>query len=173
MSHRLVDALLYFSSAKIILMMQLNIRLKLIKSTNYTYTYYLCSHTAINKKDASYSINIYLYIFNINKASTMIFFNRSNKSKHKDFNSVRVDMHSHLIPGVDDGAKDVSDSIQIISGLKELGFSKLFTTPHTLQDIHPNNHETLKKGHDLLYGYIPKGISLELSSEYYIIRVVF
>lgn len=97
----------------------------------------------------------------------MIFFNRSNKSKHKDFSSVGVDMHSHLIPGVDDGAKDVADSIQLINGLKELGFIKLYTTPHTLQDIHPNTHESLKRGHSLLDGLLPEGISLDLSSEYY------
>jgi protein-tyrosine phosphatase len=68
----------------------------------------------------------------------MIFFKSSNKNKKLDFTEIGVDMHSHLIPGVDDGAKDVADSIQIIQGLKGLGFTKLFTTPHTLQDIHPN-----------------------------------
>lgn len=97
----------------------------------------------------------------------MIFFKRSNKSKYKDFSSIEIDMHSHLIPGVDDGAKDVADSVQIIIGLKELGFSTLITTPHTLQDIHPNTHETLKNGHALLNDHVPDGIKLELSSEYY------
>jgi protein-tyrosine phosphatase len=97
----------------------------------------------------------------------MIFFKRSNKSKHSDFSEIITDMHSHLIPGVDDGAKDVADSIQIINGLKELGFQKLFTTPHTLQEIHPNTHETLKSGHALLDGKLPEGMTLNLSSEYY------
>lgn len=97
----------------------------------------------------------------------MIFFKRSSKSKHKDFSTVGVDMHSHLIPGVDDGARDVADSIQLINGLKELGFAKLYTTPHTLQDIHPNTHETLKNAHGLLTGQLPEGITLDLSSEYY------
>ena len=97
----------------------------------------------------------------------MIFFNSSKKSKYKDFSSIMVDMHSHLIPGVDDGAKDVADSIQLIRGLQDLGFTKLFTTPHTLQDIHPNTHETLKKAHALLNGLLPENITLKLSSEYY------
>lgn len=97
----------------------------------------------------------------------MIFFKRSNKSKHKDFSDIGVDMHSHLLPGVDDGAKDVADSIQLIRGLKELGFKKLYTTPHTLQDIHPNTHETLKNAHKLLEGQLPDEIALGLSSEYY------
>lgn len=98
----------------------------------------------------------------------MFFFNRSSKSKYTDFSSIGIDMHSHLIPGVDDGAKDVQDSIQIISGLKELGFHHLITTPHTLQDIHPNTAETLRDGHSKLDGNLPDGITLTLSSEYYL-----
>ncbi|WP_316790851.1 tyrosine-protein phosphatase [Pedobacter frigoris] len=98
----------------------------------------------------------------------MLFFNKKFKSPYSDFTIIGTDMHSHLIPGVDDGAKDIADSIQIISGLKELGFSKLYTTPHTLQDIHPNTHESLKKGHSLLDNQIPEGITLNLSSEYFL-----
>lgn len=98
----------------------------------------------------------------------MFFFNRSQKANHSDFSAVGLDMHSHLIPGVDDGAKDVEDSLQLISGLKSLGFEHLITTPHTLQDIHPNTKESLTKGHGLLTGKLPEGISLNLSSEYYL-----
>jgi len=98
----------------------------------------------------------------------MFFFNRSKNSNYSDFSSIGIDMHSHLIPGVDDGAKDVQDSIQLISGLKELGFHHLITTPHTLQDIHPNTTETLKNGHSKLDGKLPEGITLNLSSEYYL-----
>jgi len=98
----------------------------------------------------------------------MFFFNRSKKSQHKDFTAIGADMHSHLIPGVDDGAKDVADSIQLITGLQQLGFNKLYTTPHTLQDIHPNTRDSLQKGYDLLNGNIPTGVELMLSSEYYL-----
>ncbi|WP_379088148.1 tyrosine-protein phosphatase [Pedobacter sp. UC225_65] len=98
----------------------------------------------------------------------MFFFNRSRNSSHSDFSAVGLDMHSHLIPGVDDGAKDVEDSIQLISGLKSLGFEHLITTPHTLQDIHPNTMDSLSKGHTLLDGKLPEGSSLSLSSEYYL-----
>lgn len=100
----------------------------------------------------------------------MFFFKRSNQKNHTytDFSTIGLDMHSHLIPGVDDGAKDVEDSIQLIKGLSELGFRELITTPHTLQDIHPNTRESLQHGHSLLDGQLPTGISLTLSSEYYL-----
>jgi protein-tyrosine phosphatase len=97
----------------------------------------------------------------------MFFFNRS-QSNHADFSSVVVDMHSHLIPGVDDGAKDVRDSVQLITGLKELGFQHLITTPHTLQDIHPNTADILTNAHAKLKNELPSGIKVELSSEYYL-----
>ncbi len=96
----------------------------------------------------------------------MLFFRKRNKNS--DFSTVGIDMHSHLIPGVDDGAKDIEDSLNLITGLKELGFAQLYTTPHTLQDIHPNTNITLQKGFSLLNGKLPKGIQLNLSSEYYL-----
>ncbi|MGY3055253.1 protein-tyrosine phosphatase [Pedobacter sp. UYEF25] len=98
----------------------------------------------------------------------MLFFNRSRRDQFTDFSQIGLDMHSHLIPGVDDGAKDLSDSLALINGLKSLGFDHLITTPHTLQDIHPNTRESLGCGHALLDGKLPSGITLRLSSEYYL-----
>ena len=97
----------------------------------------------------------------------MFFFKRKNHA-HTDFSAIAVDMHSHLIPGVDDGAQDVTDSLALINGLNELGFTNLFTTPHTLKDFHPNTKESLQKGHSLLDGQLPAGMNLTLSSEYYL-----
>jgi protein-tyrosine phosphatase len=96
----------------------------------------------------------------------MFFFQKRNKNS--DFSAVGVDMHSHLVPGVDDGAKDVNDSLALIKSLQELGFNHLFTTPHTLQDIHPNTNTSLQEGFSLLNGKIPEGLSISLSSEYYL-----
>ena len=98
----------------------------------------------------------------------MLFFTSSRKGRHTDFREVCLDMHSHIIPGVDDGAKDITDSLALMNGLKKLGFDHLFTTPHTQQDIHPNTKEGLEKAHALLNCKIPKGLTLRLSSEYYL-----
>lgn len=96
----------------------------------------------------------------------MFLFKRNKSSGYSDFSKIGIDMHSHLIPGVDDGAKDVANSIELIKGLKELGFSHFITTPHTLQDIHPNSSEILQEAHALLDGNLPENVTLELSSEY-------
>lgn len=106
------------------------------------------------------------YIWELTFEQTMFFFKR--KPLYNDFSAIGIDMHSHLIPGVDDGAQEVSDSLALISGLKELGYRHLFTTPHTLADYHPNTKDTLEHGYSLLYGKLPTGISLNLSSEYYL-----
>ena len=41
-----------------------------------------------------------------------------------DLSGLVTDMHSHLVPGIDDGATDVANSIELINGLRELGYQK-------------------------------------------------
>ena len=63
-----------------------------------------------------------------------------------DFSDVRVDIHSHLIPGIDDGARDLDDSIAMIKELKNQGFSKIITTPHIMSDLYKNTPEIINSG---------------------------
>src|SRR5689334_10619699 len=60
-----------------------------------------------------------------------------------DLSGVVTDMHSHLVPGVDDGATDVDNSLELIRGLMDLGFQQFITTPHILWDIFKNNTKTI------------------------------
>lgn len=39
-------------------------------------------------------------------------------------------LHSHYLPGVDDGVRSLEEAIALCEGLKAAGFSKLVTTPH-------------------------------------------
>lgn len=59
------------------------------------------------------------------------------------FNDTFVDIHSHLLPGIDDGAKVLDDSIQLISRMASLGIKKFVTTPHVLGDVYPNTPEII------------------------------
>ena len=54
-----------------------------------------------------------------------------------------VDIHSHLLPGIDDGAEDMAQSVRYISSLEELGFSKLLCTPHIFPEMYDNSPETI------------------------------
>jgi tyrosine-protein phosphatase YwqE len=59
-------------------------------------------------------------------------------------------MHSHLIPGIDDGAPDLESAIQLIRGLNDLGYKKLITTPHKMWDMYKNSREVNLEGHKKL-----------------------
>ena len=54
-----------------------------------------------------------------------------------------IDIHSHILPGIDDGSPNVETSLVLCNGLKQLGFSKLIATPHVISDTHPNTPETV------------------------------
>ena len=77
-------------------------------------------------------------------------FGRKEKFEYEelhDFSDIRNDMHSHFLFGIDDGAKSLDDSIEMIKVMKEMGYKKLITTPHVMADtyrIHPqmaSSHE--------------------------------
>jgi protein-tyrosine phosphatase len=55
-------------------------------------------------------------------------------------------MHSHLIPGIDDGAPDQETSLQLIRGLMDLGYKKIITTPHVNGDVFRNTPATIGDG---------------------------
>lgn len=49
-----------------------------------------------------------------------------------------VDIHSHLLPGIDDGATSIEDTTKLIEGLTTFGFKKFITTPHVLGEVWNN-----------------------------------
>lgn len=82
-----------------------------------------------------------------------------------------VDLHSHLIPGIDDGAQSMEESIILIKALKDLGYQKLITTPHIMFDNYQNTRQTILNGlqkvqEELLIRDIP--IELDATAEYYV-----
>ena len=52
---------------------------------------------------------------------------------------VTTDIHSHILPGIDDGSPDIETSLQLIKGLYNLGYRKLVATPHVIGDFYRNN----------------------------------
>ena len=100
----------------------------------------------------------------------MFFFKKKNIPP-LDLGWLRTDMHSHLIPGIDDGAKDITSSIQLIKGFIELGYKKIITTPHILWEIYPNTSDIINKGVTELKAAIDQeGLKIEIhaAAEYFI-----
>jgi tyrosine-protein phosphatase YwqE len=97
------------------------------------------------------------------------------KSKRKvqldNLSAIGIDMHSHLIPGIDDGSISNEESLQMILALQDLGYTKLITTPHIMSGGYDNTTEIITSGRDKLAGFLKdKGVTLALerSSEYYL-----
>lgn len=85
--------------------------------------------------------------------------------------SVEVDIHSHLIPGIDDGVKDEQESLKILKTLKSFGYKKVITTPHIHSDYYPNTREIILAGLQELQEAVKReqlGIEVEAAAEYYI-----
>mgnify|MGYP000459528470 CR=1 FL=1 len=61
-----------------------------------------------------------------------------------------VDMHNHLLPGIDDGAKNVDESVHLIQGFSEFGVKNFIATPHIMHNYYDNNPETIQKALSLL-----------------------
>lgn len=53
-------------------------------------------------------------------------------------------MHSHLLPGIDDGSPDIPTSLLLLKGLQDLGIENFIATPHILWDIYKNTNETIE-----------------------------
>lgn len=88
-----------------------------------------------------------------------------------DFSFLGADMHSHLVPGIDDGAPDPQTSLAMIRGLQELGFSKLITTPHVQREFYDNDREKISTHFGRLQGFLQdQQVSMEMgvAAEYYL-----
>jgi len=55
-----------------------------------------------------------------------------------DLAALEVDMHSHLLPGLDDGAETLEQSVELVRAMQELGYRKLVMTPHVMGDFYKN-----------------------------------
>ena len=88
-----------------------------------------------------------------------------------DYHLLGADMHSHLIPGIDDGSPDLATSVQLVDALVHLGFKKLITTPHVMQDMYPNKRDDILRPYELLKKELDKaGLQVELAvaAEYFL-----
>lgn len=88
-----------------------------------------------------------------------------------DFSLLGTDMHSHLLPGIDDGSPDIETSLLLVRGLSELGFKKLITTPHIMQDMYPNTKDDILQRYELLKDSVAgSGMDVELgiAAEYFL-----
>ncbi len=87
-----------------------------------------------------------------------------------DLSRFKVDIHSHLIPGIDDGSQSMDQTIAMLAKFQELGYKKVITTPHVMSDSFPNTSENILAGLEDVRAEIKKvglTIEIEAAAEYY------
>ena len=99
-------------------------------------------------------------------------FKKSEGKKNVTFNysSIIVDMHSHVLPGIDDGAQTPQESIVLIRRLMDVGIKKIIATPHIMADYYRNTSETINAALNLLKAELKKeniDILIEAAAEHY------
>ena len=88
-----------------------------------------------------------------------------------DFSVLKTDIHSHFIPGIDDGSPNMETTISLIKELQGLGFKKVITTPHVMSDFYKNSSDIILKGlTDIRSELKVQNINMEIeaAAEYYI-----
>ncbi len=93
----------------------------------------------------------------------------SKKTSNKTV-SLLADIHSHLLPSLDDGVKDFSEALNVIRHFRDLGYQKLVTTPHIMSDTYRNDAATIRGRLSELISFLSENemdIKVEAAAEYY------
>ena len=81
---------------------------------------------------------------------------------------MKLDFHSHILPGIDDGATDINDAVQLATAMKEWGFERVTCTPHITNKFR-NTPETIRPAFEQLQEALyVNGVDLDMkmSAEY-------
>jgi len=104
--------------------------------------------------------------------TVMVISNVLNLFSNSEFkNPLTVDLHSHLLPGIDDGVRTLKESLAIIKKFKSLGYTKLITTPHIISDSYTNTQEIIQEKLSVVQEALKKeqiNITIEAGAEHYI-----
>jgi len=93
------------------------------------------------------------------------------KENKKKIPKLKVDLHSHLIPGIDDGSQSMEESLSLLREMESLGYQKIITTPHIMSDAYKNTPEIVKNGLSELRKIALKEdvkIEIDAAAEYYL-----
>lgn len=97
-----------------------------------------------------------------------LFKEKPYKAEHNPF---KFDIHSHLLPGIDDGAQNLKESLDLIKQFHLLGYSKLITTPHIISDSYPNTQDIISEKLYTVQNALKIeniNINIEAGAEYYV-----
>lgn len=80
-----------------------------------------------------------------------------------------TDIHCHIIPGIDDGAKDSNISVSLVEAMQQWGIKRIIATPHVTEETFENTPESISKAYGILKEAMEKEniqIPISYSAEY-------
>jgi len=98
-------------------------------------------------------------------------FNFFKKKEPKNTTPIYTDLHSHLLPGLDDGVESFDESIEIITAFSQMGYKKIITTPHIMHDFYNNSAEGITDKLKELRSIVNDeglDIKIDAAAEYYL-----
>jgi len=98
-------------------------------------------------------------------------FKTKKNSSHGIFESIHTDMHSHFLPGIDDGSPNLETSLELIRRMMKLGYKKFITTPHIMWEMYKNTPEIINEKLELLRSALKTaGMDVEINAaaEYFL-----
>jgi protein-tyrosine phosphatase len=87
-----------------------------------------------------------------------------------------VDLHCHWVAAIDDGARSVAESVELLRGLKAIGFDRVVATPHMRPGLFDNTRADLERAYAATVAELEGQAGLPelgLSSEHWFDDVVF
>lgn len=95
---------------------------------------------------------------------------KKKKSLVESFPNNFVEIHCHLLPGIDDGAKTLEDSIALIKRMYSYGIRHFICTPHSMEGVWENSTDTINKQLELLTSELTNhnldGLTVKAAAEY-------
>ncbi len=98
----------------------------------------------------------------------MFDFLKSKKTPDNTLSVLQADMHCHLVPYIDDGSKSEDESLLCLKRLQEVGYKKVYITPHFCFPRFPNEEDDIRRRYDELCELVEKrradeGLPIELA----------
>ena len=93
------------------------------------------------------------------------FFKRKGTNPAIEVLPITTDIHSHILPGIDDGSPDIATSLQLVKGIYDLGIRKTVATPHIIGDLYRNTPAIINEALDVLKeACVAEGINIEITA---------
>lgn len=98
-------------------------------------------------------------------------FTKEEKLIPANLSVLNTDIHSHFIPGIDDGSKSMEETLTLLKEFQDFGYKKVITTPHIMSDLYRNTPEIILNGlAEVKKAKSEAGLTIEIeaAAEYYL-----